>query len=92
MAFRFEPLIPHADKEGGRYFAVFSQLGQMSFHQERLAAIAAAKASLLAELSELNRLRDRCRKAQFSVGNQQGPDVEIEVAGREPTGRPSRLS
>ncbi len=50
----------------------------MSFHQERLAVLAATEARLLAELFELNRLRDRLRKAQLSVGNHEGPDVEIE--------------
>ena len=64
----------------------------MSFHQERLAVLAATEARLLAELFELNRLRDRLRKAQLSVGNHEGPDVEIESADRKSISRSSRLS
>jgi hypothetical protein len=40
----------------------------MSIHNERLAAMAASKAHLIAELFELNQLRDRFRKAQLSAG------------------------
>jgi hypothetical protein len=64
----------------------------MSFHQERLAVLAATEARLLAELFELNRLRDRLRKAQLSVGNYEGLDVEIEFAGRKSISRSSRFS
>jgi hypothetical protein len=61
--------------------------GQMSCHQERLAAIAAAKANLIDELSELNILRDRFREAQ-SRGN--NPRVDVEIAGgRRSIGRPA---
>jgi len=37
----------------------------MNFHQQRLAAIASTKASIAAQYTELNRLRDQYRKAQL---------------------------
>jgi hypothetical protein len=64
----------------------------MSFNQDRLAVLAATEARLLAELFELNRLRDRLRKAQLSVGNHEQLDVEIEFADRKSISRSSRFS
>jgi hypothetical protein len=39
----------------------------MTFLQQRLVAVADATASLIAQLDELNELRERVRKAQLSV-------------------------
>jgi hypothetical protein len=40
---------------------------QMSFLQQRLAAVTDVTANLIAQLSELNELRERLRKAQLSA-------------------------
>jgi hypothetical protein len=39
----------------------------MTFYQQRLTAVTDATANLIAQLSELNELRERVRKAQLSV-------------------------
>jgi hypothetical protein len=64
----------------------------MSLHQERLAVLAETEARLLAELFELNALRNRLRKAELSVENHERLEVEIEFAGRNSISRPSRFS
>jgi hypothetical protein len=48
--------------------SIFSELtSQMSSLQQRLAAVTDAAANLIAQLCELNELRDRVRKAQLSA-------------------------
>jgi hypothetical protein len=64
----------------------------MSTYQQRLAAAAAKRLSLILhdaanlnfQLSELNRLRDRVRQAEVSAGNRGGRSVEKERTFKRP--------
>jgi hypothetical protein len=53
----------------------------MSDSQARLAALTQSATKLVAQLSELNGLREQVRKAQlFEAGNRSGPNVRTRAA------------